>query len=386
MRWLNFLHFYQPSNIDAFVIKEATEKSYLRIIRALEEHPQIKFTFNITGCLILRWEDLGYADIIKRIERLAQNKQVELVGSASYHPILPLIPEKEVIRQIKDNEDILGRYFGVGRRRGFFFPEMAYGVKIGQMVKKLGYKYLILDEISYNGKLNQVDFRKVYKDKNSGLKVVFRSRKMSNNFAPKIIKEQINKNKNNLVITATDAELYGLRYIDHSAEFERLLKRQELKTLTLSEFINNEKPWPAVLVNASWESTEKELKNNLPYALWYNKKNNLQMKLWQLADLAYRTCEKFSRDPNYYWARWHLVRGLASCTFWWASGKDFREVFGPISWGPDEIERGTNELIRSIRSLDSIKSRSAKIKAEKIYNEIRQLIWSKHWQEYWKKT
>lgn len=386
MRWLNFLHFYQPSNIDAFVIKEATEKSYYRIVRALEEHPRVKFTFNLTGCLILRWEDLGYLDIIKRIKKLMERGQVEIVGSVSYHPILPLIPEKEAIRQVKENEEILKRYFGLKRPRGFFFPEMAYGAKIAKAVKKLGYEYLILDEISYNGRLHQVDFKKIYKDKNSGLKVVFRSRRMSNDFVPKIVKKELNKNKNTLIITATDAELYGLRYIDHSAEFERLLDRPKLKTLTLSEFINGQTSLPAALVDSNWESTERELKNKLPYALWYNKKNKLQMKLWQLADLAYNTCEKFSRDPNYYWAEWHLVRGLASCTFWWASGKDFREVFGPISWGPDEIERGTNEFIRSIRSIENIKSKAVKVKAERLYNEIRQLIWSKHWQEYWKKT
>ena len=47
MLWINFLHIYQPANSDAFVIREATEKSYLRLIRALEEHPNLHFTFKI---------------------------------------------------------------------------------------------------------------------------------------------------------------------------------------------------------------------------------------------------------------------------------------------------------------------------------------------------
>jgi hypothetical protein len=80
-----------------------------------------------------------------------------------------------------------------------------------------------------------------------------------------------------------------------------------------------------------------------------------------------------------------MVRGLASCTFWWASAKDFKHNFGPYAWNPDEIERGLEELIRSIRSLENEKLRADKLKAEKIYLKIKAMIWKRHWQYYWKK-
>lgn len=387
MQWINFLHFYQPANIDAFVIKEATEKSYYRIVRALEEHPNLRLTFNITGCLILRWDDLGYSDIIRRIKKLVAKGQVELVGTASFHPILPLIPEKEVWRQIRDNEKIIKKHFGLRKPAGFFLPEMAYSEKTAAIIKKAGYKYIVLDEISAKRKLAEKKRVRVFQDLKSGLKVIFRSRKISNTYVPAAIKKELKKNpdENNIIITATDAELYGLRYIDQQAIFEKLLSEPNIKTKTLSEFIKNKKTEKIKIVDSNWETTEKDLRNGLPYALWFNKKNKLQMKLWQLADLAYATSEEFIKDANHYWAHWHLERGLASCTFWWASGKDFREVFGPICWGPDEIERGMNEFIRAIRSLDDIRTKKIKIKAEKLYNEIRQEIWNRHWIKYWKK-
>ena len=65
--WINFLHIYQPINTDAYIIKEATDKSYWRIINALNEHPKINFTLNISGCLLLRWEELGYKKLIVNI-------------------------------------------------------------------------------------------------------------------------------------------------------------------------------------------------------------------------------------------------------------------------------------------------------------------------------
>jgi hypothetical protein len=165
-----------------------------------------------------------------------------------------------------------------------------------------------------------------------------------------------------------------------------LLKQSGIKTLTISEFIKSkDAPEEIVLRPSNWESTENEIKNNEPYALWSDKKNKIQKNLWQLALLACDTAEKNNKDKNIYWDRWHLSRGLASCTFWWASGRDFRRVFGPLAWGPDGIERGANELIRSIRSLENPKTRAEKIKGEKILLEINKLTWQEHWARYWKK-
>ena len=138
MDWINFLHFYQPVNSDAHIIKEATDLSYVRIIRALQENPQIKFTININGCLFLRWEELGYGDLIKKIGRLISRGQIDLTGTACYHPILPLIPEKEIRRQIKENENILKKHFGKNfKPRGFFFPELAYGPGAAKIIKDI---------------------------------------------------------------------------------------------------------------------------------------------------------------------------------------------------------------------------------------------------------
>ncbi|MFH1522972.1 MAG: polysaccharide deacetylase family protein [Patescibacteria group bacterium] len=397
LTWINFLHWYQPANADGHIIKEATEMSYLRIIRALEEHPNIKFTFNISGCLILRWEELKYFDLIKRIKRLVRKGQIELTGSAAYHPILALISEKEASRQVKENEDILKYYLGNNiKLRGFFLPEMVYSSRVAKLIKKMGYEWLILDEIAYKGNFEKVDFDNVYEDSTSKMKIVFRSRKFSKCYVPDMLQKAVKKlqdsnpsqsgvQNDRLVITATDAELYGLRHNDPTAEFEKLLKNKKLETRTISQFIDEHKDATKIKPLAcSWETTEKELKQKKPYILWYDKDNIIHKKLWQLASLVYKTVEKYKKDDNYDWARWHMVRGLASCTFWWASAKDFR-LFGSISWSPDEIERGINELIRAIRAIEDVATRSTKIKAERLYIKIKQMIWEKHWKYYWKK-
>jgi len=384
--WINLLHFYQPPTTDNETIIEATKKSYKRIISALKRNPQIKFTLNLTGCLLDRLEALGYKELINDLKIMAAKGQVELTGSAAFHPILALLPDEEIIRQIKINEEILKKHFGQKfKAQGFFIPEAAYGVKVAKIVKKLNYRWIMLDEISAGKKQAQLDYSNLYVDKNSGLNILFRQRENSKKYAPQVIFKLIKKLETKTIITATDAELYGLRHGDFSFTFEKLLKRQEIKTLTAGEYLTELKnPEKITLRASSWESTEQQLKNNLPYFLWHNKKNKIQTLLWQLAGAAIVNINKRPKDQNYFWSRQHLDRGLASCTFWWASAHDFK-LYGPIAWNPDEIEKGADELIRSIRALADPKTKSIKIRAEKLYIKIKQLIWHKHWHYYWLK-
>jgi alpha-amylase/alpha-mannosidase (GH57 family) len=384
MQWINFLHFYQPANMDERHIREAAEKSYKRVINALENNPGIKFTANISGCLILRLEELGYGSLLKRIIDLSSTGRLELVGSAAYHPLLPLIPKAEAIRQIKEDEEIKKKYFGKDcRLQGFFFPEMAYSPDVAVMVKKRGYMWTILDEISHSGSLGKIDAQKVYSDENSGLSVIFRNRKISNAYVPdELLKSGVNSKT--IVISATDGELYGLRHEDPTKELERVLRLPGLETKTISNFIAEQKNFEKVkLISSNWNATEEELKNNISYSLWQKGDNPIQTQLWRLANLAYKTVQKNSRDANYEAARWHLVRGLSSCTFWWASASDFR-VFGPLSWNPDEIEKGVNDLTRTVRSLHDSGTMNMKIKAEKLSAAIRKQLWITHWQKYWR--
>lgn len=381
MLWINFLHFYQPANADKDTIIEATEKSYKRIVRALLENPGIKFTFNITGCLVLRWKEMGYSELIRGIKKLADRNQIELTGSAAYHPLLPLIPEKEIIKQVEENESILRENFGDIKLAGFFMPEMAYGVKAARVIKKMGYDWIILDEISHSGKLNEVDFFRKHIDKNSGLKVIFRSRKYSSQYVPEFLNKELEKNcQGKIYITATDGELYGLRHNDPSAEFEKFLKKNNFSTAVISEFLEGIESIEKIsIIPSNWESEEREIKKNVPYFLWKNPKNAIHQKLWSFAEFAYRVVETNQNKDNYKWARWHLVRGLSSCTFWWASQKDFKHIYGPYAWNPDEIVKRINELLKAIRSLEALTTINTKIKAEKMAIDIKGMVWEKHW-------
>lgn len=389
MIWLNFLHFYQPANTESYNIHKALDKSYWRLLRLLEEHPELRMTANVSGCLLERLAEEKEDKFLERLKFLVKKGRLELTGSAAYHGFLPLLPETEIIRQIRVNEKILRKYFGPKfKPAGFFLPEMAYSPAVAKIVKRLGYRWIILDEIAYGGP-GRPDPSARYRDEASGLAVIFRSRSLSGTYPPDQLWPLFQKGRDGIYITATDAELYGLRHEDPTGELERLVKIKELRTMAISRWLNRTgRPKPAAinLRASSWESTPAELRRRAPYALWQNKNNKIQTDLWKLANLALALGNKYPADKNFYWYRWHLSRGLASCTFWWASARDFSRIYGPYAWSPDDIERGLEDLIRAVRSFYNPRTKSAKLEAERYYLRIKKRIWEEHWRKHWQKT
>lgn len=382
MLWLNFIHLYQPTNSSSYRIKEAVEKSYLRLTALLESHKDLKFTANISACLLERLQEDAYSDLLKRWRQLISEGRLELVGSAAYHAFLPFTPETEVIYQIKKQEklaqDILGVDLSGG---GFFLPEMAYTPELARLIKEQGYSWLILDEaVLPKGQ----SYLPVLIDGNSDLRVVLRNRKLSNSYLPDIINQKGAKNElPELIITATDAELYGLRHEDPTGELEKMLQFSNLETKTISEFLKQQEIRDRIVLRAaSWE-TDWIRDGKEPFIIWHDSSNKIQMDLWRLADLAIKVGQKFPQDANYEWYRWHLDRGLASCMFWWASARDFFHNFGPVAWSPDEVEAGLNDLMKAVRSLTSPETKSYKLKTEKIANRIKRRLWQKHWRRHW---
>ena len=112
MIWSAFLHIYQPPWQTKEMTKKIAKQSYWRIVHILEKHPQAKITLNINGTLTEQLATHGEAPLLRAFSTLAKRGQIEFVGSAKYHAILPLIPRKEVIRQIELNNLTNKKYFG----------------------------------------------------------------------------------------------------------------------------------------------------------------------------------------------------------------------------------------------------------------------------------
>ncbi|MEM4160495.1 MAG: hypothetical protein QW531_00765 [Thermoplasmata archaeon] len=309
--WVNFLHIYQPPVQSAYWVKRITRECYLPLLKLLTENPELHVTMNISGVLLEHFQKLEINEIFELIDRVRAGGNVEFTGSGAYHPIMPMLPEDEAIRQIVLNEWMLEKIAGIRKPDGFFLPEMCYSPSLARILEKMGYKWLILDEIACPGKVSGVL-------SGTGLHLILRNRGVSNalnTYARNL--EDILKNfgRMEVWVSATDGEIYG----HHKKDFWHIfaeLKGSEVRTMTVSEFLAGAGCEEPVSARAcSWASTEEELKEEIPYPRWYNRHNELHMLQWAITVRAFKLIRKAESRK----AREILDRAVFSCQYYWAN-------------------------------------------------------------------
>ena len=107
--------------------RPGSQANYSKVLpppcETLLQHPDAKITVNINGTLTEQLADYGFTDVIEDLEALGNRGQIEFTGSAKFHPLLPLLPEPEVIRQIKLNQTTNRQFFGKSYKPRGFFPQ-----------------------------------------------------------------------------------------------------------------------------------------------------------------------------------------------------------------------------------------------------------------------
>jgi alpha-amylase len=105
------VHSHQPEGNFEWVFAEAYEKSYLPFLDLLYRHPQLKASLHYSGCL-LDWIAGKHPEFIKMLREMVGRGQVEMLGGGYYEPILSLIPERDILGQIKLMNEKLKAFTG----------------------------------------------------------------------------------------------------------------------------------------------------------------------------------------------------------------------------------------------------------------------------------
>ena len=348
MYWANILHIYQPPTQREEVVRKVTDECYGTLIRVLEASPQAKITLNINAVLTEQLDRYGLADVIEGLRSLAERGQIEFTGSAIYHPILPLIPKDEVVRQIKLNTEVNRRYFGqVYGPQGFFPPEMCYSLEVAKIVAEMGFDWIVVDEIAFNGKVGQARNDVIYQIKSiPGLMVFFKERPFSAGITygkypsakPFLEALKGRLNTNSYLLTGTDGEVYGHHRPGQEKLLEEMFQVSEPRTCTLSELLDLfpqrevANPLPS-----SWSTWEDEMSQGIPYPQWNYPRHALHQLKWKLTRLAIELVHNGPKDsPGYSQARHLLDEGLHSCQYWWASCRPWWDT-GMIEWGARKL-------------------------------------------------
>jgi len=301
------------------------------------------------------------------VGQLLDKKQIELTGSAKYHPLLPKIPEDEIKRQIELNALTIKKYFGEYQPQGFFPPEMAYDAVVAKAAKEMGFSWIIAEELSCPGK---VQYDRIYQEQETGVTLFFRERETSY----KILSGQLGTGKlfldvlgdrlqkNEYLLTGMDGETFG-HFGHHRPGMDRalmeLLSLESVPTVLISELpekfpqVERVEPRPS-----TWALMEKDLEKKVPFARWDDPDNEIHKMQWELTELAIKAVRD-SKDPGK--AREMLDRAIHSDQFWWASARPW--------WSLEMIERGAFELKEAVLATPDAAEES-KRKAQELYYSI----------------
>jgi len=153
------LNLHQPAgNLDDLLDRNEWEAKEIlwaldRIPRSLWEHQDVgRVHLSLSGTLLETLADprfqervYGVVDCGSLLWHLQNTRTIDVLGSAYYHPVLPLIPPH-------DREEQISRWLGLGRHlfwrdrfRGFWAPELAFCMDLIPAVAGQGYGWVIVD-------------------------------------------------------------------------------------------------------------------------------------------------------------------------------------------------------------------------------------------------
>lgn len=372
MKWANFLHIYQPADQQADILESIVVQSYRPIISFIASSSDVKVTMNITGALLELFDKKGYKDLIDLLRKAGEEGKIEFTGSAKYHGFLPLLEEKDIIRQIKINDETNRFYLGDAYKpRGFFPPEMGYKKNILPIVESLGFEWIILDEISLNGTPGMVDYTKIYKIKDSNLRVFFRERRLSNLImsavvrSPETLREAMKDDlqSKRYVLTAMDGETFG----HHRPGLERMLFEvlgtKDFDLVTISDLLNYYRDEVVVEpVSSTWASSKEDIDRGIQFLSWKDPENRIHSWQWELFYLVRDQVDAMDeRNPIYSEIKHRMDVATASDHFWWASAKPW--------WSLEMIEDGAYRLLDTVRMIPGI-NQDILMRARDLYEKI----------------
>ena len=382
--WAPFLHFYQPPTQDYHILKEINDTCYEPIFNMLLENVDYKITFNVNSILLDLLMDHGLEHTISLLKELVQKNQVELVGTGKFHPILPLIPKKEIAHQIALQEKDLQKYCNYNTIRGFFPPEMAISQSIVSLLSRRDYTWVICSGIACSG---EWAYDSIYQSP-EGFYLFFRDDVISNEISFKKIsvdffleKIKVLYDSSHYIITAQDGETFGHHIQNYERSFlqkvlEGAIEDQEIGLCHISDLINIFPVKQKIkIIPSSWSTDQRDLDYNVPFPLWNHPDNDvhrIQFKFLKVVVELINLLENGNVELEVQearTARYFLDQGLHSCQFWWASGRPM--------WSPNMILKGAELLLRAafnarLAIIDNVSTNHGLSESEELFDQITQ--------------
>lgn len=251
LRFVFALHNHQPVGNFGNVFEQAYRDSYAPFLDLIDEFRDIPVSLHSSGCL-LEWIVEQKPEYIERLRNAVERGQVEIMGGGFYEPILPMIPKRDRVGQIRTYTRYLEDLFPA-KIRGMWIPERVWEQNLVSDIAAAGIEYTVLDDHHFKqAGLSEKDLLGYYLSEDEGkLLRIFPNSEAMRYLVPwrapdetfTYLREVAEKTPDAVVICADDGEKFGgwpgthkLCYVDGWFRRFFTLLRENLSWLRVCTF------------------------------------------------------------------------------------------------------------------------------------------------------
>ena len=145
-------HYYYDDFQTEDRMRNAVEQSYLTANRTISEmirssNGKFRCAFSISGVTLEQLEQYA-PEVIDSFKDLAKTGSVEFFAEPYAHSLSSIFDANEFERQVKMHADKIEALFGK-RPTALFNSELVYSDEVGELVYKMGYKTMMIDEAKH---------------------------------------------------------------------------------------------------------------------------------------------------------------------------------------------------------------------------------------------
>lgn len=393
------LDLFQPATQSYAIVDEITRECYGPLVELFNSDLDPKFTVSMSNSLASLLQEYGKDQVINDLREAISSGKVELIHTGAYHPIFPLIPEREVARQIELDIKFKQELFGLMNRTGILSPELCYDDALVPRYKDLGFRWTVTDDrvMGINGiAIKDYEILQI-----SDFTVFTRSSFWSDRirepgeagrhmtgreFVEHMRREIEGQERDCYKVIVLAGETFGhhVKYYEETLLRDMLfaLKRcdsvrlclmselLEIPTLHKTEKRREEYKSFDYFPLSSWATQTDDYQRGDPYPHWNAHGNPIHEKLWALTDLIFDACSNinFSNNDNQD-LRELLDRAFYSTQYFWAS---------IWFWRPELVYEGIDLQMRALYKCTRVTGNREMLKrGQDLYAELMWEIYSR---------
>jgi hypothetical protein len=399
---------FQPATQGYTVVDEIARECYGPLVEIFNSDLAPKFTVSMSNSLASLLHEYGKDQVIDDLREAINSRKVELIHTGAHHPIFPLIPKHEVVRQIELDIKFKQEFFGPTERTGILSPELCYDDTLVPFYKNLGFRWTVTDDLVMGSNGIMVNGHEVFliRDFAVFMRSSFwsdRIRKPDDSgrymtgreFVEHMRREIEGQEQDCYKVIVLSGETFGhhVKYFEETFLRDMLfaLKRcDSVRLCLMSELLEVESLRKIekrreqykgfdYFPLSSWATQPDDYRRGDPYPLWHSGGNPIHEKLWALTGLIFDSCANinFANNDNQN-LRELLDRAFYSTQYFWAS---------IWFWRPELVYEGIDLQMRALYKCARLTgNREILNKGQELYAGLMWEIYARARREGWGDT